>query len=167
MKRTNTIYTLLALMLVMFLAACHKDEKIGGTAVQTLAGEYWVKLDGGTGEFGDSYYTLSLYNTAANKPDSIWIDDDLNSKPFWQIKGKIGCSVSNLTFSGSNVVNQDYDSHFTVTNGKIIKNAATAPGTKLKTDSISFDIQFDDEDPVVVHKVGGYARTKFDADDHY
>lgn len=173
MKKVNTIiYALLATAGVLSLNSCQKDEKIGGTAVQNLSGEYWVKLDNGadpTGTFDDSYYTISIYNTASNRPDSAWIEDDAASGvPFWDIKGKIGTSVTNRTFSGANIVNQEYDSHFTITNGKIIPKAATAPGTKSKTDSITFNIQFDDDPvPGTIHKVTGYARTKFDADDHY
>jgi len=171
MKKTNLfIYTLLTVFVAVGFTSCQKSEKIGGTAVQNASGEFWVKLDNGTGEFGNDWYTFATYNTSSNKSDSIWVDDYANAssgKPFWQIKGKVKIDLSNLTFSGNNVVNQDYDSHFTITDGKILRGAATAPGTKTKTDSISFKIQFDDEDPSVVHTVGGYARTRWDADDHY
>jgi hypothetical protein len=173
MKKLNTmIYTLLTLLVVVAFTSCQKDEKIGGTAVQTLAGEFWIRLDNGTGDtFGDSYYTIFTYNTASNRADSLWVDDGFSSStgvPFWQIKGKAHADVANLTFSGTNIVNQEYESTFTIRNAKIIPKAATAPGTKLKTDSIYFEISFsDDADPSVFHKAGGYARTRFDADDHY
>lgn len=175
MKKRNTIFCLLAAALgLVTLNSCQKDEKIGGTAVQNLSGEFWVKLDGGadpTGTFDNSYYTISTYNTASNKADSMWVDDGFTSatgKPFWQIKGKVATDVNSRTFSGTNIANQDYDSKFTILNGKILPKAATAPGTKLKTDSIYMEIQFDDDPvPGTVHKIGGYARTRFDADDHY
>lgn len=172
MKKLNTIiYALLTFFVVAAFTSCQKDEKIGGTKVQSLAGEFWIKLDGGKGDFGDSYYTIFTYNTASNRADSLWFDDGLDSStgvPFWQVKGKLHADVPNLTFSGKDVANQDYESTFTVRNAKIIPKAATAPGTKLKTDSIYFEISFsDDADPSVFHKAGGYARTRFDADDHY
>ncbi|RYU91394.1 hypothetical protein EWM62_05485 [Mucilaginibacter terrigena] len=173
-KISNIKHLLLTVLVAATFTSCQKDEVIGGTAVQNLSGEFWVKLDDGadpTGTFDDSYYTLSTYNTASNKPDSLWIDDNNDSpsgKPFWAIKGKILANVGNLAFSGKDVENQIYDSHFTITNGKILRNAATAPGTKLKTDSIYFEVQFDDDPvPGTTHKVSGYARTRFDADDHY
>ncbi|MBB5395285.1 lipid-binding protein [Mucilaginibacter sp. AK015] len=175
MKKIINIKNLLLTALVAAtFTSCQKDEVIGGTAVQNLSGEFWVKLDNGadpTGTFDDSYYTLSTYNTASNKADSLWIDDDYDSpagKPFWAIKGKIGADVKNLAFSGKDAANQIYESKFTISNGKILRGAATAPGTKLKTDSIYFEVQFDDDPvPGTVHKVSGYARTRFDADDHY
>ena len=156
------------------LSSCQKDEKIGGTAVQNLSGEFWIKLDNGadpTGTFDDDYYTLSTYNTAANKADSMWVDDGNESstgKPFWQIKGKVGVDLANRSFSGTDIVNQEYNSKFTIMNGKILPKAATAPGTKLKADSIYLEIKFNDDPvPGTIHKIGGYARTGFDADDHY
>lgn len=175
MKRINIILCLLVVSITAAsLSSCQKDEKIGGTAVQSLSGEFWVKLDNGTdptGTFDNSYYTLSTYNTSSNKADSMWVDDGFASatgKPFWQIKGKVATDVSNRTFSGADIANQDYDSKFTIINGKILPKAATAPGTKLKTDSIYLEIQFNDDPvPGTIHKVGGYARTRFDADDHY
>lgn len=171
MKRVNIIYTLLAFSVVVLLGSCQKKQEVGGTAVEKLSAEWWVKLDDGhdpTGTFDNNYYTFATYNTASNKADSMWVDDYENLKPFWAIKGKVATNAANLTFSGTNIVNQDYESTFTIKNGKVIPNAATAPGTKLKTDSIYFEIQFsDDPVPGTIHKVAGYARTKFDADDHY
>ncbi|MFD0792125.1 lipid-binding protein [Mucilaginibacter litoreus] len=175
MKKRNIIVgMLLATMGAASFSSCQKDEKIGGTAVQNLSGEYWIKIDNGadpTGTFDDSYYTISLYNTSSNRADSVWIDDGYESAtgvPFWQIKGKIAADANNRTFSGTDIANQEYDSKFTIKNGKILSKAATAPGTKLKTDSIYFEIQFNDDPvPGTIHKVAGYARTRFDADDHY
>jgi len=175
MKKSNyRILGFLAAVMTIFMVSCQKEQIVGGTAVQSLAGEWWVKLDNGqdpTGTFDNSYYTLATYNLASNKPDSMWVDDYANvspGKPFWAIKGKVGVNVSNRTFSANNIANQDYESTFTITNGKIIPGAATAPGSKVKTDSIYFEIQFsDDPVPGTIHKVGGYARTKWDADDHY
>jgi hypothetical protein len=169
MKKLN-IYTILALMLVLGMGSCKKAPVIGGTATQALAGEWWVKLDNGadaTGDFGPGYYNFSTYNTAANIPTEMWVDDDNNAKSFWDIKGKVTTNVANRTFSGTNIANQDYTSTFTITNGVIIPNAATAPGSKDKTDSIYFNITFSD-DPVLgtVHKVAGYKRTGFSQDDH-
>jgi hypothetical protein len=170
MKKINIIVTILIFLLLAAVESCKKEPKIGGTAVQMLAGEWWVKIDNGsdpTGDFGPGYYNFSTYNTAANIPDSMWVDDDNNAKSFWDIKGRVHTDVSNLSFSGNNIENQDYNSTFTITNGKVILHSAKASGTKDVVDSISFDITFsDDPTPGTVHKVGGYKRTGFSQDDH-
>ena len=156
---TNTI---LVFLLLTALGSCTKEPNPGGTAVQNLAGEWWVRMDNGA-----SYYNFSTYNTAANTADSMWVDDDNNAKSFWDIKGKVTTNAANRTFFGTNVANVDYTSSFTITNGKVIPKAATAPGSGDKTDSIYFEIQFsDDPAPGTVHKVEGYKRTGFSQDDH-
>lgn len=170
MKKINISYTLLAVLLGVFITSCKKDPKVGGTAVQSLAGEWWVKLDNGkdaTGDFGPNYYNFSTYNTAANIPTEMWVDDDFNAKSFWQIKGKVTTNASNLTFSGTNIANQDYSSTFTITDGKIIPKGARASSTKDVTDSIYCKITFsDDPVPGTVHILSGYKRTAFAQDDH-
>ena len=168
MKKINII--LGVLMLVSFAVSCKKELPAGGTAVQSMAGDWWVRLDNGdpAGPFGDSYYNLSTYNTAANKPDSMWVDDGNNAKSFWGVKGKVKIDVSGLTFTGSNVVNQYYQSTFSIANGKIIHNGTKGPSSGVKTDSIYFEIQFsDDPVPGTIHKVMGYKRTDWQQDDHY
>jgi hypothetical protein len=174
MKKINIKSSLCVLLLLIAFGSCKKEANPGGTAVQSLSGEWWVKLDNGkdaTGTFGPDYYSFTTYNTAANKPDSMWVDDDASqttANPFWDIKGKVGTNVSNNTFSGNAVANQDYISTFTITNGKVLPNAARAPGSGDKTDSIYFEIKFsDDPVPSTIHKVGGYKRTGFGQDDHY
>lgn len=168
MKNIHKVFTAIALLLVIVLNSCQKDQVAGGTATQSLANEWWVKVDDGkdaTGDFGPGYYNLSTYNTAANLPTEMWIDDMNNSKSFWDIKGKV--SVNGNTFSGANIANQDYTSTFTITNGKVIPNGARGPVSKDVTDSIVFNIVFSDQSsPGTVHKVSGYARTRFAQDDH-
>jgi hypothetical protein len=166
MKKINIIFTMLIFALLVTIESCKKEPKVGGTAVQNLSGEWWVRIDDGNGEFGPGYFNFSTYNTASNTPDSMWVDDDNNAKSFWDVKGKVHTDVSNLTFSGSNIVNEDYNSTFTITNGKVILHAAKASSTKDVVDSISFDISFSDESPTIIHKVGGYKRTGFSQDDH-
>ncbi|MEZ2334503.1 lipid-binding protein [Mucilaginibacter sp. RCC_168] len=164
MKKINIIVcTLLAFLVAVSFTSCQKDEKIGGTAVQNLAGEYWVKVtaDDGSGTTA-TYSKISIYNTSSNRPDSAWIDD---SQTFYSLKAKIHTDVPSLSFSITNGDETYNGVKVTITGGKIIKNAATAPGTKLKTDSIYFKAQYSDT-PGVTFTYGGYARTRFDADDH-
>ncbi len=167
MKKINILYSAFAILVVTSIASCKKEPIVGGTAVQSLAGEWWVKIDDGKNAgFGPGYYNFSTYNTAANVPTEMWVDDDNNAKSFWDIKGKVTTNVATKTFSGANIANQDYKSTFTITNGKIIPNGARASATRDVTDSIYFQIQFSDDSPIVTHTVTGYKRTGFSQDDH-
>lgn len=154
------IYTLIAIAFVF--SACRKDKiDAGGTAVQNVAGEFWTQVDNGSG-YGNSYFKLSTYNTAANSPTEMWIDDN---GEYYEFKGKINVDANAGTFSGTNVVNEYYDMTFNITNGKITKDAVKAPGSGVTTDEITFDATFSD-DPGTVYHFKGYRRTKFLSDDH-
>jgi hypothetical protein len=161
MKNLTTIITSVLLAGTLFFSSCHKDEKIGGTAVQNLSAEWWVKINDGSGL--TKYYPLSTYNTAANRPDSMWIDD---SQKFYGLKAILHVDPMNNTFTSNNTYEYYYGVNVTITEGKILKGAATAPGSKLKTDSIYFKAQYSDS-PGVTFVYSGYARTRFDVDDHY
>ena len=134
MKKINIIYLLLAVFLVSGVWSCKKDAKAGGTATQEMAGEWWVKTTGSDGSVS-GYYALSTYNTAANRPDSMWVDDGNN---YYGLKARIGSDQSALSFSATNAAELYYGVKVTITAGKVLKNAATAPGSKDKTDSIYF-----------------------------
>lgn len=163
--KKNIILKLLASVLILTaISSCRKERVVGGTEVQNLSGQWWVKYDKGLGPvFGSSYYSFTTYNTAANVPTEMWLDDDHSG---WDVKGKVKTDASALTFSGTNVQNVSYNSKFTVTEGKVILGVATAPGSKAKTDSIYFKISFDDDDPGKVYTVSGYKRTGYTTDDH-
>ncbi|MEO8887016.1 MAG: lipid-binding protein [Mucilaginibacter sp.] len=165
MKKINIIFAAFTIVMIVSLGACKKNNlDPGGTATQALANEWWIKFDNGTGPFGPGYFNLSTYNTAANIPTEMYFDDMNNAKSFWDVKGKV--NVSGMTFSGTNIANLDYPSTFTITEGKVMPNAAHAPGSKAVTDSIYFKISFSDDSPVTTYTVAGYARTRFPEDDH-
>ncbi|MDB5121393.1 MAG: hypothetical protein JWN56_2611 [Sphingobacteriales bacterium] len=176
-RRHISLYTVIATLLVaLSLGSCKKESPDpGGTAVQAVAGEWWVQVrdaDGNfTPDFAEDYYHFATYNTAANSPTEIWIDD---LESFWAIKGKINVNVSALTFSSSAPIgNVYYESQFTVANGKIINSVSKGPVSKAVTDSIYFETtlsDFEDADgnvlPDKVFKLSGYRRTRFSEDDH-
>ena len=151
--------------LLIALSGCRKDPEVGGTAVQEMAGEWWVQLEGDPG----NYYHFSTYNTAANVPTEMWIDD---LETFWLMKGKVNVDIANLTFTGANVENVSPDyvgsgETFTIVGGKIIKDGAVGPASKAVTDSIYFQVSFsDDPVPGTVYTLSGYRRTRFSEDDH-
>lgn len=166
MKKYIYIFSLF----IISLSACKKDEVIGGTAVQDMSGEWWVQLEVVDQEgkvvqpySDDTYYSLSTYNTADNSNTQMWFDDN---ESYWQVKGKVNVNVTDKTFSGDNVANQYYDSKFSVTNGKIVKDGAVGPVSKAVTDAISFTVTYDDDSDNLVYHFKGYHRTKFPGDDH-
>ncbi|MGG7036957.1 MAG: lipid-binding protein, partial [Flavobacterium sp.] len=70
----------------------------------------------------------------------------------------------NLTFAGEPESDEMYTgSKVTVSNGKILKNAATSFGGHV-VDSIYFEAEFD-WDPGIVYKFSGHKRTGFKEDE--
>ncbi len=149
---------------VLTISACKKGPIIGGTAVEAVAGEYWVQIDGA----GD-YYGISTYNTADNSSTQMW----LNMTNFWgssaqTVFGKVNVNLNDKTFNGTKIANAGtYDGGitFTVTDGKITPNGTVGPSSKSPTDSIQLKVEFSD-DPGNVYNLTGYRRTKFVGDDH-
>lgn len=151
----------------VLLASCEKDE-IGGTATEALAGEWYVTVDGvdANGEvlyedvFGVGHTLLYTYNTAANVPTEMYVDDAGN---FWEYKVKVDSDVNALTFSTEGAVaNEAYECDVTIESGKVLPGAATTPhGTPA--DSIVFYVTFSDDENVPSAysklKVAGYRYT--------
>src|SRR5690606_29536173 len=131
MRKLN-IFILLS-VLGLSIASCEKDD-IGGTNGEKTAGEWYVTVVGideaGNEVLGDpdlfnqGHFHLDTYNTVANDANEMWIDDGMN---FWEFKGKVDVDPNALTFSGTDIENQYYDSKFSVSNGKILRAAATTP----------------------------------------
>jgi len=159
--KKNITYKLLALVLILgTLSACRKDRVVGGTAVQSLSGQWWVKTKGSDGS-QSGYYALNTFNTAANVPTEMWIDD---GNHYYGLHSKITTNVSALTFSANAVDELYYGVKVTITDGKVLPGAVIAAGSKAKTDSIYFKAVFTG-DPTV-YTYSGYKRTGFTTDDH-
>ena len=148
---------LATLLLCMTFTACQKEE-IGGTATQNLAGEWYVKAnvvnaDGSVIE--DPYnlgrFLILTYNTTANNPNEIWIDDITN---FWNFKVKATGDVNSLTISAASAQNQRGDEiTVNITNGKILKNGGVQ-NNGSPADYISIDVEFSD-DPGTIYRLEG------------
>jgi hypothetical protein len=171
MKKISLLHTILTLLLIVALMpSCRKDEEIGGTAVQALSGEWWVEVQEVDradttkiiAPFNGSYFKLSTYNTAANIPTEMWIDDN---QAYYEFKGKVNVNASGQTFTATAAVNEYYEMTFDVLDGKVVTNGAIATGTKNPTDGISFSVNFSD-DLLHTYKFRGYRRTRFAEDDH-
>ena len=173
MRKLNIFILLSALGLS--IASCKKED-IGGTNGEKTAGEWYVTvvgIDGGGNVvledaelFNIGHFHLDTYNTVANDATEMWIDDGGN---FWEFKGKISVDPNALTFSGTDVENQYYESKFSVSDGKIIIGAAITP-SGMPADSIVFDVAFDDDTNLPIgdatsYRITGYRYTGLPADD--
>ncbi|WP_347157962.1 lipid-binding protein [Pontibacter chitinilyticus] len=165
MKIKPLYYILAMLPLLGFLTACDDDDEtdIEYTATYPVSGDWTVTYSVDDGAGGQQVLAegleLLIYNTAANTPDAVWVDDN---GTFWQYKVRANVNMADLTFSGQDLENQAYESKVTIANGKVFKNAATVNG--IQRDSISMDVSFDDDDPSygTVYHVNGHRSTGFE-----
>lgn len=150
--------------------SCSDDEKIDYTAPGILAGEWWVtyyqETAPGKWEVIGNYKNLPLYtyNSAANKADELFVDDQ---GEFWDFKVKAFANPGALSFgSDAELANLSYeDCNVVITEGKVMFNAAKSK-TGIVTDSICFKVKFSDDPDQLVYKVEGHKRTGW-TDDEY
>ncbi len=128
------IFYLAALLLTASFVGCEKED-IEGTATESMAGEWYVQIDAvdengdpitetldGSPNSGEDYFGLGrtillTYNTSANTPDEMWIDDrnewnmaEVGSAyyeeygftyPTYAVKTKVKINLNDLTFSST------------------------------------------------------------------
>jgi hypothetical protein len=158
MKR---IFVIIAGIAMVAVSSCSKKPDTGGTSAEKVANEWWVTFKvNGVDVYGLGTTALVTYNTAGNNGD-IWIDDEEHT---WEYKVKAQVDYSNLTFKATASQNEYYNIKATITDGKILLNAAKSK-TGNVTDSINFKVEFTD-DPGTIYTVAGHARTRF-AEDEY
>lgn len=164
MKKINFKITavFLSLFALTLLSACDEggNPDAGGTKTQNFAGDWHIivlEADGVTPAFGGGYNLFSTYNASAND-NNFWIDDH---DSFFELKTKVQATdFTNLTFSGQPDSDELYlGDHVTITNGKIMKNAAHSFGGHV-VDSIYFELEYVD-DPGTIYKFAGHKRTGF------
>ena len=148
---------LATMLLCMAITSCQKED-IGGTATESLAGDWYVQAnmvnaDGSVIEdpYGLGRFHLLTYNTSANNPNEIWIDDIKN---FWNFKVKANGDINTLTFGAASAENQRGDEiTINITNGKIIKNGGMQ-NNGSPADYITMDVEFSD-DPGTIYRLEG------------
>ena len=155
-----------ALLLTMVLATSCQKEEIGGTATESLAGDWYVQANivDGSDVIEDPYnlgrFHIATYNTAANSSNELWVDDLEN---FWQFKVKASADVNGLTFGATSAQNEYYDCTLTITNAKVIKNGGTQ-NNGSKADYITMDIEFSD-DPGTIYRLEGVRYSGLEEND--
>lgn len=154
--------------LVLGLASCENEVDPGQNAVKQMSNEWWGQIyvpdgSGGLEDIGEGYQHLLTSSTASGTADSIFIDD---FDGLLQLKAKVACSVSDLTFTtnGAAVTERYTDGTVVIGNGKIIIDGGRST-SGVVVDSIYFEAEFDWE-PGQVYILAGHGRTGFLEDEH-
>lgn len=151
---------LATMLLCMAFTSCQKED-IGGTATESLAGDWYVEVSV-EGEVITDRFHLLTYNTSANNPNEIFIDDQGN---FWEFKIKATSDVNSLTFSATDALNLSYDDcTVSVTNGKIVKNGGVQ-NNGSPADLITMDVTFSDDDDALVYHIEGVRYSGLEEND--
>lgn len=170
-------YFAAALLFCSSVTSCEKEE-IGGTATESMAGQWYVDIDavddsgnpidGGEHYFGfdEERFTILTYNTSSNSVSQMWIDDigmcdlatyyDYAAYPNYSFKCLMDIDMNALTFKSSNAENLSGSYSITIEDGKILKGAGKQKnGTPA--DSIVFYLKYTN-DPW--YPDDGYAKYK-------
>ena len=131
---------LLFTALAVSFTSCDNETEPGGTAVEKMAGDWWVTatvMQNGNevGDSGVGHFQMYTYNTAANVPTEMWLEDGGN---FRNYKVRVNVDYNARTFTTN-----DFVEGVRITEGKIMEGAATTP-SGMPADSIVYMIQFDD-----------------------
>jgi hypothetical protein len=153
---------LLGLSVLLIFAACKKEDDSGGTNVQQMSGEWWVKISVNNSLIDPRYFKVLTYNTSENLANKMWLDDQQN---IWPVKIKVDVNPSNQTFSSAGSTSEYSNITVKVNNGKVMTDVTKGPVSKAATDSIYFEAEFSD-DAGTVYQFAGYRRTRFADDDH-
>lgn len=167
MKNRNIFNLLLFMFVGLSLVSCDKggDPDPGATKVVDMAGDWFVKFMFDGENVYEGYEMITTYNTAANDGQYMWVDDNYpDGNWIYGFKVKTPVDAKANTFSGNDLQNQIYDITVNITNGEVLKDAATTTGGNT-TDSIHMNIEFSD-DPGKIYTIAGYRRTGLLEDEH-
>jgi hypothetical protein len=166
MKISIKYYTVACMLLLLAMASCRKDPEIKNTAVVTMAGEWYVRINN-----YPKRWIMTTYNTSDDSKNAFWLqttnlrDEDATPAANIGIKGKVAIQLNGQTFAGTDVTNVAATAaaipKFSVNNGKIITNGTFGVSSRTPADSIYFEINVNGK----VFKVSGFHRTGFQADE--
>ena len=146
-----------ALLMTAVFSSCSKEE-IGGTATESLAGDWYVTVEAVAedGEVIDEDFNgervhMLTYNTASNVATEMYIDDlGTENGGFLGMKAKVTCNLSDMTFSSNGMVENEtshssrVSDQLQITDGKIIKNGGVQNNGSV-ADAIDFYIQYSED----------------------
>jgi hypothetical protein len=154
-------------LLIITVSACRKVPERTGTAVEKLAGKWYVRVDN-----FPKRYAINTYNTAANTADQFWLETsslrDLNVGAAENIgvKGKVTVQLNEQIFSGNGLTNiltatSSAIPTFDISNGKVITNGTFGVKSRTPADSIYFEVKVKGK----TFRVSGYHATGFIVDE--
>ena len=145
-KLFNILFSALALTA---LVSCEK-EPAGGTATQSMAGEWYCTVDAVDAEgniiyedpYGVGVFTIWTYNTNSNSPNLMYVDDQ---GTFWDFRVIVDINQGNRTFWSKGTEDDYWGINVEVLNGKISYGDVVSPAGYV-TDGISFLVRFEDDE---------------------
>lgn len=163
MKKAINKIALISLLLIS-LTSCddngYEEFKQTSSPSVALNGEWYIDVIKASN--GSVQVEHALHKTFDSNDGKMFVDDQ---KHGWWLKGKLNVNTTNLTFDALKEPNLlDPGTTFTITEGKIIKNAAKSK-TGVVVDSIYFKAEFSYE-PGVIYIHSGHKRTGFLEDDY-
>ncbi|EIA10305.1 lipid-binding protein [Flavobacterium frigoris] len=162
--KNNINKILLGVFMITIVSSCdnngYDDYAKEETPSIEMNGEWYIDISDASGVLVQHSHHVTYDTNDGN--NTMYINDN---KDGWYLKGKLNVDTSNLTFSVANEDNLlDPGSTFTITEGKILKNAAHSKGGNV-TDSIYFKGEFS-YDPGNILIFSGHKRTGF-LEDNY
>lgn len=151
------LYSAMLLASVSLIASCNDDheflgpkEEIGGTALQSMAGEWYVSCDqvDEAGNvvyediFGVGRFQIATFNTADNNTTELFVTDNGN---FWDFQCKAKVDIASLTFSANDAEDIINGCEVTIKEGKIMPGAGHQNNGSV-ADSICFMVKFSDDE---------------------
>lgn len=145
--------------MIVFASACKKDVPPGGTSVQNMAGDWYVRING-----AGTYTALLTFNTSANSSTEMWVQTSASlssgGTPIG-VKGKVPVDITAQTFAGTGIANiaatKTTIPTFSVANGKVVTNGTIGPNSKSPADLISFDLIVNGN----TYKIEGFHKTGY------
>jgi hypothetical protein len=180
MKNIKLLSFILALTAIIGFNSCREDVDPGGTAVESMCGE-WIVY---SADF-DVSFTVRTSSIADNVANKIIVTDRTaagTSSDFWGFTVKADCDLAAKSFSCTEVDNEfwtetttgiytPYEIKVSIRGGKITEEAVELPSGVL-ADKIEFDIWFEDiEDEGAPADyfctIVGYRKSGFFEDDDF
>ncbi len=177
--KNNILIYILFLSTILISCDLKEDYVVEKTKVVEAAGDWYVLYNHsfyGEDPFGAGYTGIITYNTANDDVDSIWITDQGN---FWDPQHylsyliKVPIDLNTFTFGSTDTIINNVDGYeikVVIQNGIIVNDAVTDLPSGAITDSIYFEVYFEDlEDYTGIAGdtlfVSGYRRTGFQEDE--